>query len=354
MSRLFTPVGCRCAFDEIRAREACGELEQSCRECCFDIVRDKTDDIVERKMGKLGMKEQPLIGQDFEPNRNRSEKSAWQQQPIFLLLTEETSCTVQQSWHVTWQRQQQQIGRKWWDWGSIWKTDPGFSCGTNFRKRRANLKRSQTQIGQVAEEHAAAQKENTLLQGLISSKCGAKHKLLWLSVQRKPNCTAWWERRPKRWDSYRCTKTSVHTWMEWYWEMQAQLSPLWPDEDWANWDIWTPINCGSKRKQQRVIWTSRKWLSWNEIQSHIHKLSSQFVQNEINVNYVGARPNGVNLPRTLREMGLAGGSVDSNRHELSNETHNYERWTCMEWCGRSCHRRYCQRRDPRFRAGSET
>ena len=49
-----------------------------------------------------------------------------------------------------------------------------------------------------------------------------------------------------------------------------------------------------------------KTLSWNEIQSHIHKLSSQFVQNDINVNYVGARPNGVNLPRILQEMGLGG------------------------------------------------
>ena len=39
-----------------------------------------------------------------------------------------------------------------------------------------------------------------------------------------------------------------------------------------------------------------KTLSWNEIQSLIHKLSSQFVQNEINVNYVGARPNAVSLP----------------------------------------------------------
>ena len=47
-------------------------------------------------------------------------------------------------------------------------------------------------------------------------------------------------------------------------------------------------------------------LSWNEIQSHIHKLTSQFVQNEINVNYVGARPNRVNLPRVLRELGIAG------------------------------------------------
>ena len=41
--------------------------------------------------------------------------------------------------------------------------------------------------------------------------------------------------------------------------------------------------------------------------SHVHKLSSQFVQKEISVSYVGARPNGVNLPRILQEMGLAGG-----------------------------------------------
>ena len=51
---------------------------------------------------------------------------------------------------------------------------------------------------------------------------------------------------------------------------------------------------------------STKTLSWNEMQSHIHKLSSQFVQNEISVKYVGARPNGVNLPRILQGMGLAG------------------------------------------------
>ena len=77
-----------------------------------------------------------------------------------------------------------------------------------------------------------------------------------------------------------------------------------------------------------------KTLSWNEIQNHIHKLSSQFVQNEINVNYVGARPNGVNLHSGTTRIGYCwrqkSGSMDSNRHELSNETHNYERWTCME------------------------
>ena len=71
-----------------------------------------------------------------------------------------------------------------------------------------------------------------------------------------------------------------------------------------------------------------KTLSWNEIQSHIHKLSSQFVQNEINVNYVGARPNGVNLPRVLQELGIAG---DRNlaawtRTDMSSRT----RWTTMK------------------------
>ena len=50
-----------------------------------------------------------------------------------------------------------------------------------------------------------------------------------------------------------------------------------------------------------------KTLSWNEILSHIHKLSSQFIQDEVNVNYVSARPNGVNLPQVLHELGTAGG-----------------------------------------------
>ena len=48
-------------------------------------------------------------------------------------------------------------------------------------------------------------------------------------------------------------------------------------------------------------------LSWNEIQSHIDKLSSQFVQNEIGVNCVGGRLNGVDLSRIVQEIGIAGG-----------------------------------------------
>ena len=114
----------------------------------------------------------------------------WQQLPIFLPLTEETSCTAQKSSHITWQRQQQQTGRRWWDWVRCLKNRPRVRLWYKFQETPCHLKRTQTQIGQVAGEHAVVQQEDTQLQGLISSKCGAKHKLLWLSVQRQPNCTA--------------------------------------------------------------------------------------------------------------------------------------------------------------------
>ena len=50
-----------------------------------------------------------------------------------------------------------------------------------------------------------------------------------------------------------------------------------------------------------------KTLSWNEIQRHIHKLRPQFSKNEVTVNYVGARPNGINLLGVLQELGIACG-----------------------------------------------
>ena len=60
-------------------------------------VRDKTDDIGEtRKLGRLGMKERPLVGQiGALPKPLGIER--WQQLPIFLPLTEETLCTAQKN-----------------------------------------------------------------------------------------------------------------------------------------------------------------------------------------------------------------------------------------------------------------
>ena len=77
-----------------------------------------------------------------------------------------------------------------------------------------------------------------------------------------------------------------------------------------------------------------KTLSWNEIQSHIHNLSSQFVQNEISVNYVGARPIGVNLPRILQEISIAGcrNLAAWTRTDMSSRTRRttMKGGTCME------------------------
>ena len=101
---------------------------------------------------------------------------------------------------------------------------------------------------------------------------------------------------------------------------------------------------------------SRKPYRVNEIQSHIHKLSSEFVQNEINVNYVGARPNGVNLPRILQELGIPG---DRNlaawtRTDMSSRTRRTTMKGGPVWSDVVARvtADAVSGRDPRFRAGS--
>ena len=92
--------------------------------------------------------------------------------------------------------------------------------------------------------------------------------------------------------------------MAWFSETQAQhldTNYLWIQEKAVGGDL----------NFQRVAGTDnaadlfKKTLTGNEIQSHIHKLNSQLVQDEVSVNYVGARPNGVHFPQVLRDMGLA-------------------------------------------------
>ena len=71
-----------------------------------------------------------------------------------------------------------------------------------------------------------------------------------------------------------------------------------------------------------------KTLSWNETQSHIHKLSSECVQDEISVNCVGCLAKRSRSSSNTARNGYCRqqkpGSVDSNRHELSNKTHNLD------------------------------
>ena len=64
-----------------------------------------------------------------------------------------------------------------------------------------------------------------------------------------------------------------------------------------------------------------KILSWTEMQSHIHKLSSQFIPDEVNVNSVGARPNGVILPQNKNWVLTGGRDLAAwTRTDMSSRT----------------------------------
>ena len=130
-------------------------------------VRNKTDDIMEKE------RERPLIGQILSPAET-TRYGAMTATGNFLAIDKGDImyCAKELTRHMAtptttdWE----QVVRL----GRYLFTDPGFGCGTSFKRRRANLKRTQMRIGQVAEVRAAAQQEGTQV----------------LSVQRKPNCTA--------------------------------------------------------------------------------------------------------------------------------------------------------------------
>ena len=111
----------------------------------MEDVRDKTDDIVEeRKLGKSGIKEQPLIGQILSPV-----ETTWCRvlaaTAKFLAIDrgDIVYCAKELTRHMA--RPTTADWEKMARLGRYLKTDPGFSCGTNFKKRRVNLKRTQTQ-----------------------------------------------------------------------------------------------------------------------------------------------------------------------------------------------------------------
>ena len=179
------------------------------------------------------------------------------------------------------------------------------------------MKRSQTQIGQVAEEHAAAQQEDTQLQDLISSTYGAKTQ----AVVAPSSAEA---------ELYGLVRASAETMglISTYKDLGTHMNGVVLGDASAALAIVARRGLGKLRHlDTNYLWIQEeaakgelnfkkvagvdsgadlftKTLSWNEMQSNIHKLSSQFVQNEISVNYVGARPNGVNLPQVLQELVL--------------------------------------------------
>ena len=118
----------------------------------------RTDDIVEKRMlGTLGMKDQPLVGQILSP-ADTTRKRALAPTANFLAIDrgDIVYCAKELTRQLatpTTTDLEEVVGL---DRYLKKKTDARFDCGTNFKKRRVNLKRNQTQIGQVAEEHAQA------------------------------------------------------------------------------------------------------------------------------------------------------------------------------------------------------
>ena len=134
-----------------------------------DEVRDKTDDIVERrKLGKLGMKEeQPMIGQILSPVET-TRYGALAATANFLAIDrgDIVHCAKELTRHMAtpttadWEK----VVRL----GRYSKTDPGFDCGTNFNRTPCQLETYSDTDWPVAEEHAAVPQEDTQLQDLIS------------------------------------------------------------------------------------------------------------------------------------------------------------------------------------------
>ena len=155
-----------------------------------------------------------------------------------------------------------------------------------LRKRRANLKHIQTQIGKVAEEHAAVPQEDTQLQGLIHQ-----------NVVQNTNCCS------AEAESYGFVRASAETMglKSMYKDLNTPMNGLVLGNASAALAIMARRGLGKLwHLDTNYLWIQEKaakgdlnfknvvgvdngaalfakTLSWNEIQGHIHKLSSQFV-----------------------------------------------------------------------------
>ena len=268
----------------------------------------------EEKVGKIGHEGTP----DFWALPKPLGTEHWQQLPIFLPLTEDTSCTVQRSWHVTWPRQQQQTGRRWWDWRVSEKQTQGSivlhisrNAVPTWNVHRHRLGRLQKNTSHHRRIHSGRISSH---QNVVQNRhCGptgtgqteaSGHQLF---VDPRESCQGWPELQESGW-----------CW-QWSWSIHEDI-----------------VVEGDTEPHPHIELTV--YQEWGQCELRPGSVTRN--QSSSSTARIGYCP---------RQKPC---SVDSNRHEISNKTHNYERRTCMEWCGCSCHCRCCQRRDPRFRAGT--
>ena len=284
-------------------------------------VRDKTDDIVEeRKLGKLGMKEQPLIGQILSPagttllqsiGSNCQFSSHGQRRHRVLCKGVDTShgnvnnSRLGEDGEVGEVFENRPRVRLWYKFQEIpYQLEETFS-DTDWEGCRKHTPQHNRRIHSCRISSHQNVVQNTSRCG--SQFCGselyglvrASAQTVWthIDVQRPRHAYEWSgtgrrERRPRHCGPTRLGKLR-----------HLDTNYMWIQEKAAKGDL----NFKKVAGVDNGAHLFTKTLSWNEIQSHIHKLSSQFIQDEINVNFVGARPNGVNLPQVLQELVIAGG-----------------------------------------------
>ena len=258
-----------------------------------DGVRDRTDNIVEKRgLGKLGMNEQPLIGQMLSPGNN-----------------------CQFSCHRHWRHR---VLRK--------RIDTSHGNTDNSRVGEdgeiGEVFEKQTTIVVQVSRDAVQQKNTPEYHGRIHSCRMSSHQ----NVVRNTSCCG------SQFSGSRivCLSESIGRNNGTHIDVQRpRPETMGPMSGLVLGDVSAALAIVARRGLGKLrhldtnyLWIQEKaakgdldfkrvagvdngadlftkTLSWNEIQSHNHKLRSQFVQNEISVNYVGARPNGVNLPRVL-------------------------------------------------------
>ena len=145
-------------------------------------VRDETDDIVEkRELGKLGMKGQPLIGQILsfvETTRYRALAATVNFLSIdrgdIMNCAKELTRHMETPTTADWEKMVR-LGR-------YSKHRPRVQLWFKFQETPCQHETFQT-------DWACCRR--TRRSTVAGSHVVQKHKLFWLSLQRKPNCTAW-------------------------------------------------------------------------------------------------------------------------------------------------------------------
>ena len=282
-------------------------------------MRDKTDDIVEkRKLGKLGMKEQPLIGQILNPVETTRYRALATANFLAIDRGDIVYCAKELTRHMATPTTA--------DWEKVVRLG---RCLKNRPRVRLWYKFQETpcQLETIPDtDWAGCRRTRRSTTG--GYKVAGSHLIrMWCKT---PAVVALSSAEAALYGLGRASAETMGL-ISMYTDLGTHMNGVVLGDASAALAIVALRGLGKKRHQDtHYLWIQdnaakgdlnfkkvagvdngadifTKTLSRNEIQSLIHKLSSQFIQNEVNVDYVGARPKGANLLQVLQELGVAGG-----------------------------------------------